>query len=391
MTERSTIGSGMQTEIRDIELIDTESQLADVIDRASRAPRVAVDLESNGFFRYHERVCLVQLAIADTAFLIDPLAIKNVQPLGDLLGGRSEKIFHAADYDIRSLNRDWEFRVDNLFDTSIAAAFVGSTQLGLQAVLHEHLDVELKKPRSLQRSDWTKRPLSAEARTYAADDVLYLTRLRDALERLLKKLSRLEWAHEEFERLENVRHTHRDRESAFLSIKGNRDLDGRGLAVLRSLFQYREFEARRLDRPPFKVLPDSALVHLASDPHANLSTVKGLGRSGRPSANGGLKAAIAEGLRSRPVTRPKRIRTEEPLSPAERKRVGIRLGSLKTWRTQLSGELRLDPGLLWPAVSLERLARRPGSLDSEFESAEVRNWQRREFGDALRGVLATLG
>ena len=141
------------------ELVNTGPHLSEVVDRISRAPRVAVDIESNGFFRYHERVCLVQLAAYETAFLVDPLAIDDIQPLGDLLGDQSvEKVFHGADYDLRSLDRDWGFRVNNLFDTGIAAAFVGSTRLGLQSVVQEYLGIELAKPIELQRSDWTLRP-----------------------------------------------------------------------------------------------------------------------------------------------------------------------------------------------------------------------------------------
>ena len=122
-----------------IEFIDTDAGLAEAVGLLSYERRVAVDMESNGFFRYHERICLVQLAAGDTAFVVDPLAIDDLRPLGVLLAnGSLEKLFHAAGNDVRSLHRDWGFRVDNLFDTSIAAAFVGSTQLGMQAVLKEH-------------------------------------------------------------------------------------------------------------------------------------------------------------------------------------------------------------------------------------------------------------
>ena len=381
----------MQTGQSKIELIVAQSHLVQAIDHLSKAPRVAVDIESNGFFRYHERICLVQLATAGSAILLDPLAIEDIRPLGKLLGDRSvEKVFHSADYDLRSLDRDWGFRVSNLFDTSIAAAFTGSTELGLQPVVHHHVGVELKKHRKLQLSDWTKRPLSAEALSYAANDVLYLGGVRDSLAGRLKSLSRLEWVKEEFERLEKVRHVPRDRDSAFLSSKGSRSLDGRGLALLRSLFQFREREARRLDRPPFKVTPDSALLLLASDPSVNLSTVKGLGRFGRPPDDKRLKATINEGLASPPVTRPKRTGAGERMDPAERRRVETRLRSLKDWRGRLGRSLQLDPSLLWPAVSLGRLARRPGSLDSELASPEVRNWQWREFERGLKSVLATL-
>ena len=374
-----------------IELVATGSRLAEVVGLISSAPRVAVDIESNGFFRYHERVCLVQLGAYETAFLVDPLAIEDIQPLGDLLGDQSvEKVFHGADYDLRSLDRDWRFRVNNLFDTGIAAAFVGSTRLGLQSVVQEQLRIELPKPLELQRSDWTLRPLSPEALDYAANDVLYLSRVRETLASQLKELSRLEWAKEEFTRLENVKHAPADRGSAFLSVKGNQRLDGRGLAILRSLFQFREREASRLDRARFRVIPDSALVQVASEPTADLSTVKGLGRLGRPPASEGLRDAIDQGLTAPRVTRPKPARNDGALDPAERERVMLHLGVLKTWRGQLGRELGMDPSLLWPTVSLERLARRPGDLDTEFLSPEVRSWQRREFGGALRGVLATL-
>ena len=212
-----------------IELVRTESHLAGVVDHLSKAPRIAVDIESNGFFRYHERVCLVQVASTETAFVIDPLAIDDVRLLGDLLGTRTvEKVIHGSSYDILSFDRDWGFRVNNLFDTSIAAAFVGAKELGLQSLVKEYAGVELAKSRKLQRSDWTIRPLRREALQYAADDVLYLLQVRDKLAARLEELGRLEWVREEFARLEQVRHTPANREEAFLSAKGSRSLDGRG-------------------------------------------------------------------------------------------------------------------------------------------------------------------
>ena len=375
--------------MRHIELVNTESRLVEVVGHISRTPRVAVDLESNGFFRYHERICLVQFSSDDTAFLVDPLAIDNLQVLGDLFGDCSvEKVFHAADYDIRSIDRDWGFRISSLFDTSIAAALTGSQQLSLQSVVEECAGSSLVKRRNLQRSDWTLRPLSPESLEYAADDVLYLLKVRETLSARLRKLSRFSWAKEEFERMEKVRYTHPDRGSEFLSIKGSRDLDGRGLAVLRSLSRFREQEAIRLDRPLFKVISDSVLVELSSSPMADLTTVKGLGRYGRPPANRGLRTAINEGIRSSPVTRPIRTVSPEKLSAAERARVRDRLSTLKMWRSQLGSDLKMDPSLLWPTVSLERLARCPAGLHSELVSPDVRSWQSTEFAPALRKVLA---
>ena len=142
-----------------------------------------------------------------------------------------------------------------MFDTSIASAFLGSAKLGLAAVLKEHLGIELTKTKSMQRSDWTRRPLSSESLEYAADDVLHLAALRDELAANLAKLSRLEWVQEECERLSRVRSQPPDPDWAFLSVKGRSGLDPRGLAVLRSLHRFREQEALRRNTPPFKIIP----------------------------------------------------------------------------------------------------------------------------------------
>ena len=374
-----------------IELVRDDSRLIEVVEYLLRTSRVAVDIESNGFFRYHERVCLVQLASTDTVFIVDPLAIDNIRPLGELLGDRSvEKVFHAADYDIRSLDRDWGFRIKNVFDTKIAAEFVGTERVGLQAVVKEYVGVALTKSLKLQRSDWTMRPLKPEALQYAANDVLHLLRVRNALSARLKKLSRYAWVKEEFIRLEGVKHTAPDREAAFLSVKGSRDLDGRCLAVLRSLFKFREREARRRDRPTFKVIPDFALINLSTAPSIELSTVKGLGWYGRHPGNRRLKDAIRKGLKSKPVVLPRRRRSEEIGDLEDKEMIKTRLSILKAWRSQLADELRLNPGLLWPTKSLGRLARNPCGLQMELVSPDIRDWQKLEFGASLRQSLEKL-
>lgn len=381
-----------QQAVDSAEIVTTTQRLTEVVRHAFRSRLVGLDIESNGFHRYPERVCLVQLAAGGSVFLIDPLAVPDMGALGKLLADPSvEKVFHSADYDLRSLDRDWGFRVSNLFDTSVAAAFAGSTHLGLGAVLQEYLGVEVPKSKRLQRADWTLRPLSAEAHLYAASDVLYLERARDLLVERLDGLSRLAWVTEECERLAETGYQPRDMEWAFLSMKGNHALDGRGLAVLRSLHRFREQEAVRRDRPPFKVLSDAVLVRLATSPDSGLATVTGLGRYGRPPAAKSLLAAIRDGLRDDPVQRPRRKPREgRRLSASERVKVAERLQSAKSWRTRLGGRLGLDPALLWPATSLERLAGRRSSIDEEFESGGVRSWQRREFGDSLRTLFAGL-
>ena len=372
------------------ELVNTDSRLGEVLGLVSRAPRVAVDLESNGFFRYHERVCLVQIAASEPAFLIDPLAVKNVQPLGDLLGdGSVEKVFHSADYDIRSLDRDWGFHVANLFDTSIAAAFVGMERLGLGTVAQELLGVELPKSKRLQRANWGLRPLTEEAINYAAGDVLHLMALRDVLGKRLAEKGRTEWVAEECVRLAGVRFNHTDPELAFLSVKSSNGLNGEALAVLRSLYSFRIREALRRDVPPFKVVSDAVLVDLATDPAQELAKVKGIGPYGRSGLTREMKDALAEGLQAPLVKRPPRA-VGVRMTAAHRARAKDRLTRLKAWRTEQGKALELDPAMLWPAASLERLSRDNGNLDEECTSPEVRRWQAREFGEPLRRFLADI-
>ena len=382
----------MEPNAASVEVVTTSAGLAEAVRRASDHPRVAVDLESNGFHRHPEHICLVQLAVAGSVYIIDPLAIEDMSPLGRLMAdGRVEKVMHSADYDIRSLDRDWGFHVAPLFDTSIASAFLGSARLGLAAVLKEHLGIELTKTKSMQRSDWTRRPLSNESLEYAADDVLHLAALRDELAANLAKLSRLEWVKEECERLSRVRSQPPDPEWAFLSVKGRSALDPRGLAVLRSLHRFREQEALRRNTPPFKIIPNGKLVELAGSPERDPAAVGGLGRFGRGADMGRLRAAIHEGLKEGPVRLPKRGKPDTPrLGPWERDQVAARLQKLKDWRADKGAALGIDPPLVWPTVSLERIARLPQSLEEEIAGPDVRAWQAGEFGASLGMLVASL-
>ena len=358
-----------------------------------KQPRVALDLESNGFHRYPERVCLIQLALHDgDACLIDPIAVQDMTPLGELLAAQSvQKIFHSADYDIRSLHRDWGFRVSSLFDTGIAAAFVGYDKLGLSSLLKECLDVEIPKSKKLQRADWTVRPLSRELREYAAEDVRHLHRLSSLLREELDALGRTEWAREECERLANVRYSPPDTDTAFLSVKGSRALDSRGLAVLKSLHEFREDEAVRRDRPPFKVFNDAAMLALAANPRSDLRAVKGIGGYAYGRRSSGLREAVREGLDAPPVERRRAAANRQPrVGRSDRKASRETLRLLKQWRLSQAQRLGIDPGVVWPASSLERIALDTTQMADELQCADVRRWQRDELGNSLSAFINDL-
>ena len=372
---------------QDYKLIDDQPGYRRAMNAISGAKRIGLDLESNGFFRYPERVCLLQVSAPSGAFVIDPLAVEDLSALGATLANpKVETILHSGSYDVVSLDRDWGFRLGSIFDTQIAAAFVGMRRLGLAPVLESVLGVSIPKEKKLQRSDWSLRPLSEKALAYAAGDVLHLFDLRDALAEKLRALGRTEWAAEECRRLAASRYEKPDPAMAVFSVKGWRDLDGRGLAILKALVEFREDQAVIAGRPRFRVIPDAALVALAKRPDSDLRRARGLGRFGRGRLAAGVRRAIADGKAADPVRPPARARTPR-MSRAETVAAGARLAALKAWRSELGASLGLDPALLWPMSSLKRLAGAPDTLADETRSEEVRHWQRAEFGDDIRKVL----
>ncbi len=366
------------------EFITQPAQLDAAARAMAREPAIGVDTESNSRHRYPEQLCLIQIAAGRSAYLIDAIALEELTPLRGVLEDASiEKVLHGADYDLRTLDRHHSFRVRNLYDTNIAARFAGMSQVGLASLITELLGVTISKNQRLQRSDWGRRPLSAEALDYAVSDVRHLLALREALDRRLRTLGRTAWVAEECARLEGVRYSPPDLDSAFLSVKGTKDLDGRALAVLKRLFQCRDEEARRRGRPPYYVLPDPSLVLLAAHPTSPLSQLPGLRQDGPDRFRRALQNALRAGLAAPPVSRPARAgRSERPNA----KQVG-RLRHLKAWRVAQGAALSLDPALLWPLASLERLARAPGTFTAELTSPEVRGWQREQFGSSLRASL----
>jgi ribonuclease D len=369
-----------------VEIVSQSVQLDVAVQAMADSRAIALDTESNSFHHYPEQLCLIQIATLHKVYIIDTISLKELVPLkGVLVDDSIEKVVHGADYDIRSLDRHYGFPIRNLYDTNIAARFVGITQFGLAALLKDLLGITIHKSKRLQRTDWGRRPLSADALDYAITDVRHLLALRETLDQRLQALGRTAWVAEECSLLEAVRYTEPNLETAYLSLKGAKNLDGRSLAILQSLFLFREKEARRQHRPPFFVIPDAALISLATSPRATLSEVPGLRQTGLRRFGIGLQQALRDGLIASPIHRPPTM-TAKRLSQEQTQR----LSRLKAWRASLSATLSLDPSLLWPTVSLERLAKAPGTLDVEFMSTNIRRWQRDQFASSLHAYLESL-
>ena len=369
-----------------VQIVSQSAQLDVAVHGMAGVKAIALDTESNSFHHYPEQLCLIQIATRHQVYIIDTISLKGLAPLKKVLADNAiKKVVHGADYDIRSLDRHYRFHIHNLYDTNIAARFAGMARFGLADLIKDLLGVTIHKSKRLQRADWGQRPLSAEALDYATTDVRYLLALQETLDQRLQTLGRTAWVTEECARLEEVRYAAPNMENAYLSVKGSNNLDGRGLAILRSLFLFREEEARRRHRPPFFVIPDAALIYLATSPATALSAVPGLGPSGLQRFGQSLQEALHNGLAAPPGHQPPSLPVERVSQEQLR-----RLSRLKAWRASLGTALSLDPALLWPTTSLERLARAPDTLGVELTSANIRHWQREHFASSLHAYLESL-
>jgi ribonuclease D len=263
-------------------VIETASQFADLIERLSHARHIAIDTESNSFYAYFERVCLLQISTTERDYILDPLALKDLGPIGAILADpKIEKIFHAASNDIMGLKRDFQFKVANLFDTAVACKLLGYQQLGLAKILGQHFGVVLDK--KWQRYDWGKRPLKGEQLAYASLDTHYLIPLRHSLASELVAKNLWDTAREAFEKTSGQELQERSfHPEACFQIRGTQSLDPAGKRILKALYLYREHEAQRRNRAPFRILSDETLLRLASHPPQNIqdfSRIKGMPRS----------------------------------------------------------------------------------------------------------------
>jgi ribonuclease D len=265
-------------------LIETPAQLHELARELANHGFLALDTESNSFYAYFERICLIQISTPTNDYIVDPQAVKDLSPLTRILDDpRREKIFHAASNDILGMKRDFGFTIRNLFDTAFACKLLGYKQLGLAKIIEKHFGITLNK--KWQRHDWSRRPLLPEQLDYARLDTHFLIPLRHLLSTELQTANLWDPAREAFDSLCQMRTREKRFHSMnFLHIRGARALDSDGKRVLKALFVYREQEAQRRDRAPFRILTDDTLIRLAHErpqDSEHFSQVKGLPRSFR--------------------------------------------------------------------------------------------------------------
>jgi len=370
----------------DIEILTADADIVTLASELATNAVIGVDLEADALHNYQEKVCLMQFTGSKRTVLVDPLTA-DLSPLGPVLADPSiRKIFHAADYDLRCLRRDFGFSINGLFDTMISAQFCGEAKIGLADVLGKYFAVSLDK--KYQKADWSLRPLPEEMAHYAAEDTRHLHRLAELLEAKLRDLGRFDWVVEECQLLEQVRFADNGG-PLFLRFKGAGTLDRRQLATLESLLQWRDSEAKRRNKPLFKIIGNAQLHELARmQPLDNqkLVAVPGLSPGQVERYGRALLSAVAEAAALDnallPVYPRERALVRDP-------NVDRRLKVLKEWRQTKAAELGLDPGVLINNAALETIARQQPKIMVELEQLPgLKRWQVRELGSEILAVHA---
>ena len=369
------------------QIIDTASKLKDVALLLKNEKTIAVDLEADSMFHFKEKVCLVQIATKRINVVIDTLQIKDLSLLKPFFANRDiKKIFHGADYDVRSLYRDFRIKINNLFDTQIACMFSGIKGTGLDAVLQQRFNIKLNK--RFQKKDWSKRPLPDEMIEYAACDVIYLLPLSAILEKELAEKGRLSWVYEECAILSKVRPPALNSNPLYLKFKGAGRLNRRNLAVLEYLLQSRRKIAKKKDKPLFKIFSNNSMIKLAEAKPVNLRQLK---KSNALSARqidmyGNVLVEVINKALNLPENKlPVYPRTK---APVEKPEVKERMKALKPWRDNKAKALEINPSLVLTKAMINTLAIYNPLDKSDIERIkELKNWQKKEFGEDITAVL----
>lgn len=363
--------------------IEHDREFQQVVEALASEPLLAIDTESNSLYAYRERVCLIQISTRSADFIIDPLRVANVRLLGPLLADPAiEKVFHAAEYDLLCLQRDYDFTVANLFDTMVAARICGHKAIGLDKLLAQYVGVTVNK--NHQRDDWGQRPLSDESLLYAQIDTHYLPVLRDQLQAELARLDALTEAQETFAEYAQVGPlNHQFDPDGYWRIGLPADLHRRQMAILRELYLLREAIAQERDTPPFKVFGDKTLVaitQVAPTGTHQLRGVIGMSESQIRRYGRQIIQAVERGWRG-PLPLPPPPPSLEPL-------VAERFNALRAWRKTRAEARGVESDVILTKDALWALAyRAPVQFDDLEGIHGLGPWRRAEYGQDILDVL----
>ncbi|NDJ86012.1 MAG: ribonuclease D [Chloroflexi bacterium] len=373
--------------IKPAKIIATAPALSELIHQLSSARVIGVDTESNSLYAYQERVCLIQLtAYCDDGsrtvkcdFIVDPLALDDLSELQLLFDNPEiELIFHAAEYDIMSLRRDFGFTFGRIFDTYVAARTLGWSKVSLRYLIDTYFGVQVDK--RFQQADWSRRPLPPDQLCYAQMDTHFLPELRDLLFDELEAAGYVEEAYEYFDAVAEVEAAQRRFDpEAFWRIRTPREFDGQEWAILRELYLWRENTAEERDHPPFKIMRDSVLVLIAAtqpDDLDALAEIKGISQRIVHQFGAAILAAIQRGRRQPPP--------QYTPHPSPDPQILSRYDSLHRWRKQKALARGVESDIILPRTALWALAhQKPTTLMELEDIPEIGPYRRQQYAAEL--------
>ena len=346
-----------------------------------RHPRLAVDTESNSLHAYREQVCLIQFSTPRTDYLVDPLALNDLSPLLPVFGNpKIEKVFHAAEYDLICLKRDFDITATNIFDTMQAARILGYKQVGLDSILAERFGVFVNK--RYQKADWGRRPLTPDELNYARLDTHYLLSLRDLLHAELEEKNRWKLASEEFSRICQVNGHAENGCAAWQRIRGTQEFTDRELTILQVLCRWREGQAKHMNRPVFKVISNKTLVSVAQIAPQRYDQLGAAGLTMRQMDiyASDILEAVRRGRQAGPVRRPVSRRPDETFLR--------RLDALRQWRKSAAKKLGVESDVVLPRPFMHAIAEKnPKNLEALAALMPESPWRLEEYGVKILELL----
>lgn len=334
--------------------IEDEGGLRALAEQLRSCEWAAIDSESNSGFVYEERLCLLQLNVADQLWVVDLTTLPGGKRALDALREPFESpatrvVLHGGEFDVGCLKRDYEISLQGVWDTQQAASFLGWDKTGYGAVVEEVCGVKLAK--DFARYDWGQRPLAPAPLGYALDDVAYLPTVGLRIYKLVEEADLLEEVEIANRVVEEATWNGGFQADGAWSLKGARQLPVENRSILCSLYTWRDSIARRLDLPPGRVVNNATLVALSRNPPENLQDLKRLGLSSRVRSRfaGDLLERIAEARRQPPPV-VEGVRRERPDHEVQRR--GDRL---KVWRRQEAARRGVPLQVVLPVVAMRHL------------------------------------
>ena len=362
--------------------VDTLSKLKNCCRDLSTQPAIGIDTESNSLFAYHEQTCLIQISTSRKDYLIDPLSIQDISLIEPIFSDPSiEKVFHAAEYDLLCMKRDFHFEFVTIFDTMLACRILGWKELSLSAQLATQFEINIDK--HFQKANWGLRPLSEEQKKYAALDSHYLLPLRDRLIAALSKSGLVELAKEDFAHMAAIQPPDPHEKDECANINGKGKLSPGQYSILTALCHYRETQAQKRDVPPFKVLSSSILLELARNPPDDLdgiALVEGMSENLIRRHGTALLQGIEKGKNS------------HSKFPASRQKPDAaylhRLELLKQWRKAEASSLSVESDVILPRELMEAVAREnPQSIQQLGTLMKGYPWRFQRSGESILANL----